>query len=157
MTLVQLDRSMDREKPCCENIATIGAGKGPHAAELRCSVCGNHRGWLPKQALDFVSAVAEQFGAGTDPIILKDETIGDFKLTKFDNKNCGVLFKNERKESEKHADYTGEVNVAGLDYWLNGYIRTSQKGKKFISFKLKLKDDRTKAEPKPEFNDDVVF
>lgn len=157
MTLVQLDRRMDREKPCCGNTATIGGGKGPHAAELRCAGCGRHRGWLPKSALDFVSAVADQFGAITDPIILKDETIGDFKLTKFENKNCGVLFKNERKESEKHADYTGEVNAAGLDYWLNGYVRTSKKGTKFISFKLKLKDDQSGAEPKPEFDDAVRF
>jgi hypothetical protein len=32
--LIRLDRRTDREKPCCENLATILAGKGPHGAEL---------------------------------------------------------------------------------------------------------------------------
>jgi hypothetical protein len=34
---LQLDRKIDREKPCCNNIAIIHVGKGPHAAELRCA------------------------------------------------------------------------------------------------------------------------
>jgi hypothetical protein len=35
---------------CCDNIAIVRAGKGPHAAELSCAVCGKHCGWLPKAA-----------------------------------------------------------------------------------------------------------
>ena len=29
---VKLDRNVDRENPCCENVAVICAGKPPHAA-----------------------------------------------------------------------------------------------------------------------------
>jgi hypothetical protein len=43
---VQLDRGIDRQKPCHDNIAIIASGKGPHAAELKCEACGQHRGWL---------------------------------------------------------------------------------------------------------------
>jgi uncharacterized protein (DUF736 family) len=158
MTLVQLARRMDREKPCCGNIATIGAGKGPHAAELRCSVCDNHRGWLPRQAIDFLNSVTETFGNSAEPIILRDDSFGGQALTKFDDKNCGVLFKNENKQSEKHSDYRGEVNAAGLDYWIDGWVRTSKKGTRFISFKLKVKDAQPKAEPKVvAFNDEIGF
>ena len=38
---VQLDRPVDRERPCCKNICTIGAAKGPHAGELICA------DWMP--------------------------------------------------------------------------------------------------------------
>lgn len=134
---VRLDRSTDRERPCCENLATLRPGKGPHGAELRCAGCGRHRRWLPKQATEFLATVADRFG-DPDPIILRDQTIGDFVLKKFDNSNSGVLFKNENKQSEKHADYRGEINAAGVDGW----VRTSKKGTKFISFKLKPKDDQ---------------
>jgi hypothetical protein len=156
--LVQLERRTDREKPCCGNIATIGAGKGPHAAELRCSVCGNHRGWLPQQAGDFLKGITEQFGIPAEPITLRDNSIGDHMTEKkFDNSNAGVLFKNENKQPEKHSDYRGEVNAAGLDYWLDGWVRTSKKGSRFISFKLKLKEDQPTKVKEPAFNDKIGF
>lgn len=164
MTLVCLDRRTDREKPCCENLATIAPGKGPHAAELRCSVCDRHRGWLPQQALDFISSVAEEFGKTAEPIVLAeltDNSIGGKPMTtkKFDDNNSGVLFRNEDKKSPKHADYSGSLNAAGLDYWLDGYIRQSANGRKFFSLKLKLKPEQTikVKEPVDSFNDEITF
>jgi uncharacterized protein (DUF736 family) len=106
----------------------------------RVALCRLWPSSLPKQAVDFL-AIADRLG-DPDPIILRDQTIGDFVLKKFDNSNSGVLFKNENKQSEKHADYRGEINAAGVDYWLDGWVRTSKKGTKFISFKLKPKDDQ---------------
>jgi hypothetical protein len=32
---VRLDRPVDRERPCCKNICTIGAAKGPHGFDQR--------------------------------------------------------------------------------------------------------------------------
>jgi len=160
MTLVRLERRTDREKPCCGNIATIGAGKGPHVAELRCNVCGNHRGWLPREALNFLNSVTETFGNSAEPIILRDNSFGGRVMNdkKFDNSNAGVLFKNENKQSEKHSDYRGSVNAAGLDYWLDGWIRESKGGKKFISFKLKLKEEQPNKVKEPvAFNDEIGF
>ena len=159
-TIVRLDRRTDREKPCCENLATLRPGKGPHGAELRCAGCGRHRGWLPKEATEFMKSVERKFGASTDPITLRDQTIGDHVMQKFDNKNTGALFKNENKQSEKHADYRGEVNAGGVDYWLDGWIRTSKKsGTKFISFKLKPKQETAPAKKAPaeDFNDQIPF
>lgn len=54
-------------------------------------------------------------------------------MKQFDDSDRGVLFKVENKESERHADYRGEVNAAGVDYWLSGWVRTSKKGTRFIS------------------------
>ena len=55
----------------------------------------------------------------------------------FDNENRGVLFKEADKESEKHPDYTGKLNVNGTDYYLAGWIRESKKGAKFLSLSIK--------------------
>jgi hypothetical protein len=49
--LVRLDRSTDQTKPCCENLATIHPGKGPHVAELKCPVCEQHRGWRSRRLI----------------------------------------------------------------------------------------------------------
>jgi phage repressor protein C with HTH and peptisase S24 domain len=51
----------------------------------------------------------------------------------------GSLFKNERKESEKHPDYTGSAKIDGRDFWLSAWIKEGTKGK-FMSLALKPKD-----------------
>jgi hypothetical protein len=68
---VKLDRLIDRERPCCRNVCRIGVGKGPHAGELTCSDCGQHRGWLSKPTAKWLEAVVSKFGAPTAPIIVR--------------------------------------------------------------------------------------
>jgi hypothetical protein len=70
-TKVKLDRAIDRERPCCRNICTIGAARGPHAAELVCSDCGQHRGWLSKSTAQWIETVLTRFGAPTTPIVVR--------------------------------------------------------------------------------------
>jgi hypothetical protein len=60
---VRLDRPIDIEHPCCENVCTIGAGRGPHIGELVCTGCGKHRGWLSRQTAQCIESVATRFGA----------------------------------------------------------------------------------------------
>lgn len=47
--------------------------------------------------------------------------------------NSGVFFKNDRKESEKHPDYTGTVVVDGKDYRIAVWNRVSQGGREYHS------------------------
>ena len=68
---VKLDRPVDRERPCCLNICTIGAARGPHAGELICAGCGQHRGWLSKTTAQWIEHVATFFGAPTTPIVVR--------------------------------------------------------------------------------------
>lgn len=56
----------------------------------------------------------------------------------YDNTNRGVLFKNTRKESDKHADYQGNINIEGEEFWLNAWLKEGSKGK-FFSLSVKPK------------------
>lgn len=62
----------------------------------------------------------------------------------YDNRNTVSLFKNSKKESDKHPDYTGTLNVDGeefyVDAWLNTIKQGQRAGEKFISGKIKPKN-----------------
>jgi hypothetical protein len=77
----------------------------------------------------------------------------------YDNTNRWTLNKNDRKEKEAHPDYKGSLNVDGVDYWIDGWIKDGANGK-FISGSLKPKDrqnDRNQPAPQQRasaFDDD---
>ena len=76
----------------------------------------------------------------------------------YDNTNRWTLNKNDRKEKETHPDYKGSLNVDGVDYWIDGWIKEGANGK-FISGSLKPKQDRTGmaqvgTQPASAFDDD---
>ena len=55
-------------------------------------------------------------------------------MSDYDNTNTGAIFKAEKK-SPNHPDYTGSINVAGVEYWLSSWIKTSNKtGNNFVNF-----------------------
>jgi hypothetical protein len=61
--------------------------------------------------------------------------------------NSGVLFKNDRKQSEHSPDYTGAINVGGVEYQISGWIKQGAKAK-FMSLAIKPKNaesDRQQA------------
>jgi hypothetical protein len=59
----------------------------------------------------------------------------------FDNTNRGLVSKNERKEKDTHPDYKGSLNVEGVEYWLDGWIKVRNDGTgKFLSLSVKRKD-----------------
>jgi hypothetical protein len=65
-------------------------------------------------------------------------------MTQYDNTNRGTISKNTRKEQDSHPDIAGSINVAGVDYWINGWQKTnSQDGSKFYSLTVKPKQERS--------------
>lgn len=60
-------------------------------------------------------------------------------MTEYDNTNRGALFKNDDKQSDRHPDYKGSLNVNGQEFWLDAWIKTSKKGVKFMSVSVKPK------------------
>jgi hypothetical protein len=88
------------------------------------------------------------------------------------NDNRGVLFKNENKTEDFHGDMTGSItpvceNCGHISTkFLDGYSKTSQAGKKFLSLKVgKVKTGGSKpaparaapAEAAAPFDDDLPF
>ena len=68
-------------------------------------------------------------------------------MTQYDNTNKGALFKNNRKTEDKHADYSGSINVNGVDHWVSAWVREGTSGK-FFSLSVKRKDG-TASRPEP--------
>ena len=84
----------------------------------------------------------------------------------YDNTNKGSLFKNDQKQQDTHADYNGSINIEGVEYWLNAWVKESKKdGKKFFSLSVKPKGangdkNSFKAKPaqsKAQQDDDDIF
>lgn len=68
-------------------------------------------------------------------------------MTQYDNTNSGLLSRNDRKEQPNHPDFKGQINVAGVDYWLSGWVKERKDGSgKFFSLSVKPKD----AAPAPQ-------
>jgi hypothetical protein len=82
----------------------------------------------------------------------------------YDNRERGVLYRNENKTSDNHPDYSGSLNVAGVDYWLSGWLKESKKdSKKFFSLSVRPKNDPkpvnkpVKAIEPDDFDQDIPF
>lgn len=61
--------------------------------------------------------------------------------------NSGTLFRNKRKEAENHPDSTGTVMVNGVEYYINGWTKTTKDGDKFVSLSFKPKDAKPATVP----------
>jgi len=68
-------------------------------------------------------------------------------MAEFDNTNRGAIFNNDRKEKDSQPDRTGSINVEGVDYFIDGWIKTSQAGAKFLSLSVKRKDKQSAPVP----------
>ena len=60
-----------RHCKCGSDVAIVGRGRRPYAAELACVRCGAHRGWLSDSTLNWISLVMSNFGAPPTPIVLR--------------------------------------------------------------------------------------
>jgi hypothetical protein len=80
-------------------------------------------------------------------------------MAEYDNTNRGAIWKNKKKETEKHPDFTGSLNVDGHDYWVSAWRRKdgAPDTAPALSFQVKLKDGQPRAAaPKRVGNDDMV-
>ena len=68
----------------------------------------------------------------------------------YDNTNRWTLNRNDRKQQDNHPDYKGSINVDGVDYWLDGWIKDGANGK-FISGSIKPKEARNGARNGPSY------
>lgn len=73
--------------------------------------------------------------------------------------NSWSLFKNDRKENDRHPDYKGQGNLAGVEVWLSAWVRETKDGKKYFSGTFTPKEQQGRAgtsalPPKQNRNDD---
>lgn len=64
----------------------------------------------------------------------------------YDNTNRGVLFKNDRKDTDNHPDYKGSININGEEFWLSSWIKEGKTGK-FMSLSVTPKNAQPIAQP----------
>lgn len=67
----------------------------------------------------------------------------------YDNSNRGSIFKNDKKEEEKHPDMTGSLNVNGTDYWISAWKKTSNAGTSFLSLSVRPKQETPRQSSQP--------
>lgn len=61
----------------------------------------------------------------------------------------GTLFKVQEKKNEKGPDYTGDAMIGGEVYRMAAWIRESESGRKYMSFKFEPKEEAA-AKPAPQ-------
>lgn len=64
-------------------------------------------------------------------------------MAEYDNTNSGAMFFEDDKQSERHPDYKGSINVDGKDYWLSAWDKVSKSGKNYISISIKIKEAKS--------------
>lgn len=80
--------------------------------------------------------------------------------TPYDDRNRGVLFRvDDEKKVERAPDYSGNIDVGGVKYWLSAWVRTSRKGKKFFSLALTPQQEQVdRSKPLREaLHDEIPF
>jgi hypothetical protein len=65
----------------------------------------------------------------------------------YDNTNRGVLFINREKKNEKSPDFSGSLDVAGIQYNLSAWKRQSKKGVTFLSVSVQKKAEIEQKPP----------
>jgi hypothetical protein len=56
---------------CGDSVSTVGPGKPPHSASVRCRSCGLHRGWVSRANCTFINDVINTGGAPREPLVLR--------------------------------------------------------------------------------------
>ncbi len=57
-------------------------------------------------------------------------------MSDYDPTNKGTIARNKNKTEPTHSDLKGQINIEGVDYWIDGYERKNSKdGSTFYSLK----------------------
>lgn len=63
----------------------------------------------------------------------------------FDKTNRGTLRENTNRQEEWHPDFRGDVNVEGVDFWIDATSKQWPDGTHYYSLKVRRKEPRADA------------
>lgn len=65
--------------------------------------------------------------------------------------NRGAAWFNRELKTERHPPYSGTINVDGVEYFIDAWVKPSTKfeGEKFLSFSVKRKEKQENVAQKP--------
>lgn len=85
-------------------------------------------------------------------------------MSQYDNTNTGALFVNDKRETDRHPNAKGTINVEGVEYWVSAWTKTSASGARYQSLSLTKKDQQATPQKAPaasapaaDFDDDMPF
>ena len=70
-------------------------------------------------------------------------------MAEYSNDNKGAIWRNEKKETENHPDFTGSAIINGVDMWVSAWKRKPDAKEKSpaLSFTFKAKDEAKSSAP----------
>lgn len=60
-------------------------------------------------------------------------------MSDYDNTNRGAIWPNDKKETDKHPDFTGKLNVEGKDFYVSAWKREEGANPKAPSLRFSIK------------------
>ena len=68
--------------------------------------------------------------------------------TEYDNTNRGSIWRNPKRESDRHPHLTGTANVDGTEYWVSAWAKDKGGNPKApeLTFSFKAKDNQPVTE-----------
>ena len=79
-------------------------------------------------------------------------------MAEYDNTNRGSIWKNEKKETEKHPDFTGPLDVDGVKYWISAWKKKpdAKEGAPVLSFSIR-KGENQNGKSVANTDEDIPF
>ena len=79
----------------------------------------------------------------------------------YDNTNRGSIWKNEKKETDNHPDFTGNLDVDGVEYWVSAWKKKADANPNApsLSFSIKPKEEKPEQSSQGgeyDFEDDDI-
>jgi hypothetical protein len=78
-------------------------------------------------------------------------------MSEYDNTNRGSIWKNEKKETDSHPDFTGSLDVNGVDFWVSAWKRKSDANPKAPALSFSIKPKEGVQQPAPKDSDGDTF
>lgn len=75
-------------------------------------------------------------------------------MKQYDNTNSGFMSRNDNRKTDKHPEFTGSLNVEGVDFWVSAWVNEGREGgkmegRKYFSIKISRKEQNNRNAPPP--------